>query len=61
VRSFITQVRLAQVQNPPATAVVLSDDPAHLKAAGPTYHDSTTTLINPAASETHPTASSSED
>ena len=49
VRSFITQVRLAQVQNPPATAVVLLDDPAHLNAAGPTYHDSTTTSINPAA------------
>ena len=48
-RSYITQVRLAQVQNPPATAVVMLDDPAHLNAAGPTFHDSAATSINPAA------------
>ncbi len=34
-RSFISQTRLAQVQNPPATALVLLDDPTHLNAAGP--------------------------
>jgi hypothetical protein len=49
VRSFITQVRLSQVQNPPATAVVLLDDPAQLNAAGPAFHDSTGTSIDPAA------------
>jgi hypothetical protein len=48
-RSYITQVRLAQVQNPPATAVVLLDDPAHLNAAGPTFADSAAASINPAA------------
>ena len=49
VRSFITQVRLAQVQNPPATALVLLDDPTQLNATGPTFHDSTATSIDPAA------------
>ena len=48
VRSFITQVRLAQVQNPPATALVLLDDPTHLNAAGPTFADSAATSIHPA-------------
>ncbi len=48
-RSFITQVRLAQVQNPPATAVVLLDDPAQLNAAGPTFANSAATSIDPAA------------
>lgn len=49
VRSFITQVRLSQVQNPPATALVLLDDPTQLNAAGPTFHDSTATSIDPTA------------
>jgi hypothetical protein len=49
VRSFITQVRLSQVQNPPATAIVLLDDPTQLNAAGPTFHDSAVTTIDPAA------------
>ena len=48
VRSFITQVRLAQVQNPPGSATVLLDDPAHLNAAGPTYHNTVATSIDPA-------------
>jgi len=48
VRSYITQVRLAQVQDPPATALVLLDDPTHLNAAGPTYADSAPTSIDPA-------------
>ena len=33
--SFVTQVRLAQVQDPPATAVVLLDDGTDLTATGP--------------------------
>jgi hypothetical protein len=48
-RSFITQVRLAQVQNPPASAVVMLDDAAHLNAAGPAFADSEATSIDPAA------------
>jgi len=48
VRSFITQVSLSQVQNPPATALVLLDDATQLNAAGPTFHDSTATSIDPA-------------
>jgi hypothetical protein len=48
VRSFITQVRLAQVQNPPGTALVLLDDPTHLNAGGPTYANSAATSIDPA-------------
>ena len=48
VRSYITQVRLAQVQNPPGTALVLLDDPTHLNAAGPTYAHSAATSIDPA-------------
>lgn len=47
-RSFITQTRLAQVQNPPATALVLLDDPAHLNAAGPVCVNSQATLVDPA-------------
>jgi len=47
-RSFITQTRLAQVQNPPSTALVLLDDPTHLNAAGPVCVNSQPTLVNPA-------------
>jgi len=47
-RSFITQTRLAQVQNPPGTALVLLDDPTHLNAAGPVCVNSQTTLVDPA-------------
>jgi hypothetical protein len=46
-RSFITQVRLAQVQNPPGSALVLLDDPTHLNAAGPVFADSTAVSIDP--------------
>lgn len=38
--SFISQVRLAQVQNPPSKAVVRLDDPTHLNASGPVCEDS---------------------
>lgn len=47
-RSFITQTRLAQVQNPPATALVILDDPTHLNAAGPVCVNSQPTLVDPA-------------
>jgi hypothetical protein len=46
-RSFITQVRLAQVQNPPGSALVLLDDPTHLNAAGPVFADSAAVAIDP--------------
>ncbi|MGA3130693.1 MAG: hypothetical protein ABSD59_07825 [Terracidiphilus sp.] len=48
VRSYITQVRLAEVQNPPGTALVLLDDPTHLNAAAPTYANSAATSVDPA-------------
>jgi hypothetical protein len=38
--SYISQVRLAQVQNPPATALVLLDDPTHLTSTEPVCVDS---------------------
>ncbi|MDD5410120.1 MAG: hypothetical protein PHF31_01690 [Methylobacter sp.] len=44
--SFISQVRLAQVQNPPSSALVKLDDPTHLNASGPVCEDST--LVKPA-------------
>src|SRR5437867_500512 len=38
--SFISQIRLAQVQDPPATALVLLDDPTDLTDPGPKCVDS---------------------
>ena len=38
--SFISQIRLAQVQDPPATALVLLDDGTDLTAPGPVCADS---------------------
>ncbi|HZO80690.1 MAG TPA: hypothetical protein VFB33_03265 [Candidatus Binataceae bacterium] len=38
--SFIDQIRLAQVQDPPSTALVLLDDPTQQDASGPTCVDS---------------------
>jgi hypothetical protein len=46
-RTYIDQVRIAQVQNPPSTALVLLDDPTHLTATGPTCVNSQPTSINP--------------
>lgn len=46
-RSFISQTRLAQVQNPPSSATVLLDDPTHLNAAGPVCVNSKPTLVHP--------------
>jgi hypothetical protein len=48
-RSFISQIRLAQVQDPPSTALVLLDDGTDLTNAGPVCVNSTevTTPIDP--------------
>ena len=43
--SFISQIRLAQVQNPPATALVLLDDATDLVNPGPVCVNSAPTLI----------------
>jgi hypothetical protein len=48
-RSFISQIRLDQLQDPPATAVVLLDDPTDLVAKGPVCVDSQATDIDPRA------------
>ncbi len=47
-RSFISQIRLAQVQDPPATATVLLDDASDFTDAGPVCVDSSSTTIDPA-------------
>ncbi len=46
-RSFIDQIRLAQVQDPPSTALVLLDDATHQVNPGPVCVDSAPTTINP--------------
>lgn len=45
-RSFISQIRLAQVQDPPSTAVVLLDDGTDLTDQGPVCMDSE--IVKPA-------------
>jgi len=47
-RSFIDQIRLDQVQDPPSTALVLLDDATHLVDPGPVFVDSAHTSIDPA-------------
>jgi hypothetical protein len=47
-RSFISQIRLAQVQDPPQSAIVKLDDPADLTNTGPICVNSATTTVNPA-------------
>jgi hypothetical protein len=47
-RSFISQIRLDQLQNPPATAIVLLDDPTDRTNPGPVCVDSQATNIDPA-------------
>jgi hypothetical protein len=47
-RSFITQIRLSQVQNPPSSANVRLDDGTDLTNAGPICIDSKPTSIDPA-------------
>ena len=46
-RSFISQVRLAQVQDPPASALVLLDDPTDQTAVGPICVDVKSSKIDP--------------
>lgn len=48
-RSFITQIRLTQVQNPPATGVVKLDDATDQTSPGPVCVDSQPTDIDVAA------------
>jgi hypothetical protein len=47
-RSHISQVRLAQVQDPPASASVLLDDPTNHTAPGPICVDIKSPTIDPA-------------
>jgi len=46
-RSFITQIQLAQVQNPPSSATVLLDDGTDQTNPGPVCVDSTPTSVDP--------------
>src|SRR2546423_6720712 len=48
-RSFISQIRLAQVQNPPSSAVVRLDDATDLTNPGPVCVNSATTTVDPGA------------
>lgn len=50
-RSFISQIRLAQVQNPPQSALVLLDDPTNQTNPGPVCVNSAATNVDPAAGE----------
>src|SRR5712692_4761103 len=45
--SFISQIRLAQVQNPPSNALVILDDATHLTNQGPVCVDSASTSVDP--------------
>ncbi len=49
--SFITQIRLDQLQNPPATSLVLLDDGTDQTAVGPVCVDSQPTSIDPSKGE----------
>ena len=50
-RSFISQIRLAQIQTPPSSAGVLLDDATDLTNPGPICVDSATTNVDPSAGE----------
>lgn len=50
-RSFISQIRLAQVQTPPQTATVLLDDGTDQTNPGPICVDSAATNVDPGAGE----------
>lgn len=50
-RSFISQIRLAQVQNPPSSAGVILDDGTDQTNPGPICIDSAATTVNPALGE----------
>ena len=50
-RSFISQIRLAQVQTPPQSALVKLDDGTDQTNPGPICVDSATTTVDPGAGE----------
>lgn len=50
-RSFISQIRLAQVQNPPQSAIVRLDDGTDQTNPGPICIDSTATTVDPSLGE----------
>jgi hypothetical protein len=50
-RSFISQIRLAQVKTPPQSAVVLLDDGTDQTNPGPICVDSAPTSVDPSAGE----------
>ena len=50
-RSFISQIRLAQVKTPPQSAVVLLDDGTDQTNPGPICVDSAATSVDPSAGE----------
>jgi hypothetical protein len=50
-RSFISQIRLAQIQTPPSSAAVLLDDATDLTNPGPICVDSAATTVDPSAGE----------
>lgn len=50
-RSFISQVRLAQIQNPPSSAGVQLDDATDLTNPGPVCVDSAPTSVDPRLGE----------
>jgi hypothetical protein len=47
-RSFVSQIRLAQVQDPPSKALVILDDPTDFTDPGPVCVDSAPTSVDPA-------------
>ncbi len=47
-RSYITQIRLAQVQDPPSSALVILDDGTNHTESGPVCVDSQPTSVDPA-------------
>jgi len=50
-RSFISQIRLAQVQTPPQSAIVKLDDGTDQTNPGPVCVDSATTTVDPSLGE----------
>src|SRR4030095_9847438 len=50
-RSFISQIRLSQIQSPPQSALVLLDDANDQTNPGPICVDSASTNVNPEAGE----------
>ena len=50
-RSFISQIRLAQVQNPPQSAIVMLDDATDQTNPGPICVDSAGTNVDPGQGE----------